>query len=578
MGPEYRILSERIGVGPKQPPSEPEQAGASPLRLAAVFAASAALSLVLLEPGLALPFFSDDVPVVAANEHVHGLSARNLAAILDPAGAPARDTKNYAPVHLLAHALEWSLWGPDVRGYHLVNLLVHALVVTLLVALLCARGLPFAGAALAGLVFALHPANVETVLWIFQLKTLLALLFALAALLAHPRRPGWATACFGLALLAKIPALFALAVAAVWTFRAPPDRPEWRRNAPWLLAWTAVALLCGLAQLAVFERGGEIHEPLAPDLPGRIRALAMIGCRYLVMAFTGIGVSPFHEPDLAVAWTDPWWLGGLLLGALLAWRLLASLLARREEAGWWLWAAAAYAPVSQVYRFLFPMGDRYLYLVLPGLIGGVVFAVRDAWPALAGALAARGLRLPARPHLLPAAAAAAGALAVAFGALTAAQARVWRSPSTISLATARNYPDGITAHYMRAVQAARRGDAATAARELRGALARGFDAFMELESDPTFTALRGHPDYDAVLRDIAADWIATIEVRPDPTYYELYWTAEARWLRGELEAAEATYRRALALGGGFDPAIRERLLTLDRLRGASAGGPAPDGG
>ncbi len=537
-----------------------------PIRLGIVFVIAVGISQALLAPGMALPFFSDDLIYIAENEHVHGLNARNAAAILDPGGQPARNTMNYAPVHLLAHAAEWSLWGPDVRGYHVVNLLVHAVAVTLFVQLLALRGLPFMGAALAGLVFALHPANVETVIWISQLKTLLALAFAIGALLAFPRLPWLGVVLFGLALLCKILALFALPVAAAWTWTAGNDRPEWRRNARWLAGWVVVALLCAVPQFTMFQRGGEIHAPLAPDFLAVVRVLVAIGCRYLVMAFTGRGVSPFHEPDLDISWIDPWWLGGLVLGGFFAWKAVTSLIQRREEASWWVWAAAAYLPISQIFRFLIPMGDRYLYFILPGLIGAVAFSVRDSWPALERFARTRGVQLPDTSLLLRGAAVATALLAVGLGLLTSAQARVWRSTSTISLATARNYPNGITAHRMRAYQAARMGDAAKAASELRAAFERGFDAFMELQSDPTFAALQGNPDYDAMLGDMAADWIATIEAREAPTHYEFYWIGEAHLLRGEIDAAKAAYRRSLELGGGFDPSIQARLITIEHIK------------
>jgi hypothetical protein len=533
-------------------------------RLGVFFAIVTGVSLVLLDPGMALPFYSDDLAYIAENRYVHGLSPENVAAILDPAGLPARYTMNYAPLHLLAHAAEWSAWGPNVPGYHIVNLLVHVLAVTLFVQLLVVRSLPFLAAALAGAVFAFHPANVETVVWIFQLKTLLALALAIGALLAHPRLPWLGVLLFGLALLSKIAALFALPVALIWSWPPGDAQPEWQRRRRWLLGWVAVALLCAVPQFTMFERGGEVHQPLAGDAFVGVRSIVAIGCRYVVMAFAGIGTSPFHEPDPTTSWLDPWWLAGIALGGFFAWRSIASLVQRREEAAWWVWAAAAYLPISQIFRFKYPIADRYLYFILPGLIGAVVFALRDVWPSWEGALRARGISLPAREVVTRTVAVAACALAVWFGTLTAAQARVWRSPSTISLATARNYPGGITAHRMRAYMAASMGDATRAARELRGALERGFDAFMDIQTNPTFAPLRGHPEYDIVMRDMAGDWIVTISARSAPTHRELYWLAEAHLLREELTEAEAAFVRSLELGGGFDATIREKLAALRR--------------
>ena len=50
------------------------------------------------------------------------------------------------------------------------------------------------------------------------------------------------------------------------------------------------------------------------------------------------------------------------------------LVRRREEGAWWLCAAVGFAPVSQFFPFEFPIGDRYLYFILPGLFGGVTLA------------------------------------------------------------------------------------------------------------------------------------------------------------------------------------------------------------
>ena len=41
--------------------------------------------------------------------------------------------ENYAPVHLVLHALEWQFFEAEVFGYHVVNVLLHALAALLLV-------------------------------------------------------------------------------------------------------------------------------------------------------------------------------------------------------------------------------------------------------------------------------------------------------------------------------------------------------------------------------------------------------------------------------------------------------------
>ena len=532
-------------------------------RLLLLFAVFATLESFVLAPTLQLPMFSDDVVYIEQNHYVQGLSIAKVVAILDPFGEPARNTTNYAPVHLLAHAVEWSLWGRQVVGYHVVNVLLHALTSTLLVALLVSRGLAFGTGALAGLLFLLHAANVEAVAWIFQLKTILALGLAIAALWAHPRRPRLGLVLFALALLCKASALFAIPVAAGWTWLAGADRAVWQRRQHWLVGWVLVALAYAVPQLIVFRRAGELSASLHPELLVTARTLVAIGARYLTLAFTGEGVSPFHEPPPALSWLDPWWLAGCLLGGLLAWRLVVALRQGREEAAWWLWAVAGYVPISQILPFLYPMADRYLYFILPGLIGGTIFSIRDdLWPRVAAAARPVFSRLPSGLSPARAAAVAASGLAVAFGFQGHAQARIWRSPETIMLRVAVRYPDGMTAHLMRARKAALQGDAARTASELRGAAARGFDGFMDLQEDSDFAPILAAPEIDAVMREIAADWIQTTGSRSNLTYYDHYWLARAHLIRGELAEASADYEAALRLGGESNEKIQAELRTL----------------
>ena len=104
----------------------------------------------------------------------------------------------------------------------------------------------------------------------------------------------------------------------------------------------------------------------------RVRSIPAFAARYLVMASTSLGVAAFQEPPPALSWLDPWWLGGAVALAALAWRFAVVARARRPEAAFWLWAAVSYAPVCQIFPFVYPLGDRYLYFILPGLLGGVL--------------------------------------------------------------------------------------------------------------------------------------------------------------------------------------------------------------
>ena len=100
-------------------------------------------------------------------------------------------------------------------------------------------------------------------------------------------------------------------------------------------------------------------------------------------------MSAFAEPPPVQSWLDPWWLAALPLGIGVGWRAIWAVSRRREEGAWWVAAAASFAPVSQLFPFLIPVADRYLYFILPGLIGGAIALGASAWANWGSRLATR---------------------------------------------------------------------------------------------------------------------------------------------------------------------------------------------
>src|SRR5437899_207686 len=88
----------------------------------------------------------------------------------------------YFPLAYTVLLIERSLWDLNPVGYHWVNILLH-LGNALLVWCILAR-LKVPGAWLAGVIFAVHPVQVESVAWISELKNLLMGSFFFLTLLA----------------------------------------------------------------------------------------------------------------------------------------------------------------------------------------------------------------------------------------------------------------------------------------------------------------------------------------------------------------------------------------------------------
>jgi hypothetical protein len=521
------------------------------------------VSYGMYRPALHGDFLSDDSLYLTQNPWVQRLAPEDVVAMLDPWGGPASRSSNWAPVNLLLHGLEWQVFGDRTVGYHVVNVGIHALVSVLLALVFVRAGIAPLAAWLAAGLFLVHPANVEAVAWISQLKTLASTALALGALLAHPRRPLIGVTLFALAVLTKATAFFVLPVAAWWAFAAHRNGSEPEPRFGWLAVWTGLFLLYLTPQFTAFFHGTIEEATLHPDPFVHVRTLFAIGAHYLWMAATGLGIAPFHQPPPVESIADPWWIAALVLGTAMAIRTLVTLRRFSVEAGFWIWTVFAYAPISQILPFRYPMGDRYLYDVLPGLMGALLAAGTAGLRRIDARRAAQGTPPLVGATLRNVGCAAALALAALFAVRSHAQAAIWQGLHPLVQASARAYPDGMNAHLLRANDAAIANDRPTAVAELRLATDRGFDLFSLLAS-PAFSALRSDPDFQALIYELAGRWIELAESRGYDSQPELVGWAEAHAIRKEWSEAVGRLERAQALGGPIDPLVRERLETARR--------------
>jgi protein O-mannosyl-transferase len=144
-----------------------------------------ALALVLVTvvaylPALHNGFIWDDNYYVTANPTIKSLDG--LRQIWTQLGVRVQQ---YYPVSFTGLWIEYHLWGLQPFGYHLVNILLHALNAILLWRVL--RRLDVPGAGWAAAVFAVHPVTVESAAWITEFKNVLSGTFSLLALQAFLR-------------------------------------------------------------------------------------------------------------------------------------------------------------------------------------------------------------------------------------------------------------------------------------------------------------------------------------------------------------------------------------------------------
>ena len=164
----------------KAPAASPRRGGPRPDRRWPILGARATRSLLVVAvllayaPALRNGLVWDDRAHIADNPHLRDVGTAAATYFLRPEGA------YYRPLIFLSFAAEHAVWQANPLGYHLTNLLLHA-INTLLLLVLARRagegirqlldlarrtGVSEHAAALGAAVFALHPMQTEAVAYV----------------------------------------------------------------------------------------------------------------------------------------------------------------------------------------------------------------------------------------------------------------------------------------------------------------------------------------------------------------------------------------------------------------------------
>lgn len=353
---------------------------------------------VVYSGSLSFEFVWDDWPQIVNNPIIRSWSNLPRAFGSDLWYHVARHQVYYRPLFVAWSVLNFTLFGLRSWGWHLGAVVLHVGAVLSVFWLARKLGLDYWTAALATLIFALHPIHIESVAWISAASDAMVAMFAALAFVAFlngrlpagKKKIAWQLASLAFlmcALLTKEMAVAFTALVAIYAWLNPVDKDKraplarnLRGAALEAIPYATVTLAYGLLRKhALVHSGGQFdtgHGAL--DV---IKTLPLVLASYLrhllfPVGLTGLYYTPYVTSEIFKQIVLPSAaLGGVSVG-LWYWN-------RREKnsmvafAAWWLLLGLAPALYLPNFRSGDFVRDRYIYLPSIG------FAI----------LAAKGLRL-----------------------------------------------------------------------------------------------------------------------------------------------------------------------------------------
>jgi hypothetical protein len=365
-----------------------------------------AVILALYWPVVGYDFIAlDDNLYILENQNVQqGITGKNLIWAMT-----TFDATNWHPLTWISLIADYELFGLNAAGYHSTNLILHILnTVFLFFVLRRMTGEIWKGAAIAVL-FAVHPLNIESVVWIAERKNLLSTFFWILTMLAYVRyaeKPAWESyclilLCFILGLMAKpmlVSLPFVLLLLDYWPLQrfswsdrnrtgAIQDRAEGRKLMIRLLLEKVPLIILSLMSAFVTfyaaRSGGAVKSITVFPLIGRIENAFVSYTLYLIKAFWPVDLAIFYPYPIS----RPVWQGASSILFLAAVTVLVCLKGRKYRylITGWFWYGITLLPVIGLVQVGFQsMANRYAYISLIGIFILTVWGLPDLLKSFSG--------------------------------------------------------------------------------------------------------------------------------------------------------------------------------------------------
>lgn len=287
----------------------------------------------------------------------------------------------YHPITLLSYAFDYQCWGTDAFGYHLTNILLHAVSSAFVFLVFLRLGSSTFVAVAVALFFGIHPMHVESVAWISERKDVLYVFFLLLSWLSylHYRSIQLSKRWLWYAMMLVLFALSILSKPIAFVFPAILLLSDFLQDYKFSFAqvWDKIPL-GALALVAIFiaQSGQAASDSLALSSDHPVPTF-FYGCYnlvfYLFKSVVPIQLSTFHPfpTDASMNWM---FYGALPLVAVYFWGIYWSYKHHKKVFFGLLFFTLTIAPLLQIIPFGKTLSsERYTYLSYIGIF--YVFAL-----------------------------------------------------------------------------------------------------------------------------------------------------------------------------------------------------------
>lgn len=283
---------------------------------------------------------------------------------------------SYRPLNTLSYFIDYRFWKLNPRGYHLTNLTIHTLNSLLVYQLGTYLTLGWMGGLVAGLIFTLHPVQIEPLAVVSFREDILACFFILLAVLLflsanqkgeHGLKLIISAGCYFVAILCKENVLVYpfLILGLIFINK---NQGISRSIKLYLLTIFLISILFGFIRFHYNPPVAINSSVLSAGLLAEILTVFHVMATYIQWVFVPLGIK-FYLVNQAQAVSDftPLILSDMLIVLIILGFLVYHILARGYKAGFAaLWIIVNLIPLLAIRYLASMLAARYLYIPLIG--------------------------------------------------------------------------------------------------------------------------------------------------------------------------------------------------------------------